>query len=349
CDVDPDTLQAVSTQYGVPGFSSHGELLSSGKVDAVVIATPHYFHPPIGIDAFDAGMHVLTEKPMAVTIGAAEKFAAKARESKKVFTIMFQKRFSGAFQTAKKLVEEKAIGELYRVSMIATGFRTQRYYDSGAWRATWLHEGGGVIINQASHELDFFTALVGLPSQVCAKVRTRLHRIEVEDFGHCIMEFPNGAVGYLCISTDEAPGTHRIELCGDSGRILIDGNKILLSRLDTPSLKDFALQSDTVWGSPKAQTEEVAIPDGKANHGHVLQNFVNTILGKEELVIDGAVGLTELELGNAIHLSSHIGKAVELPLDRQQVEDHFAQLRRISKPKASISVARETDPQHLQK
>lgn len=349
CDVDPDTLSAVSKEYGVDGYANHADLLASGKVDAVIIATPHYYHPPIGIDAFDAGMHVLTEKPMAVTVGAAEQLVAKARASKKVFTIMFQKRFSGTFLTAKKLVDEKAVGELHRVSMLATGFRSQRYYDSGAWRATWADEGGGVIINQAPHELDVFSALVGLPSRVYAEVRTRLHNIEVEDFGHCIMEFSNGAVGYLCVSTDEAPGTHRIELCGDKGKILIDGSKIFLSRLDTPSLKDYALNSDSVWGSPKAQVEEVAIPSGKANHGNVIQNFVNTILGKEPIMIDGAVGLTELELGNAIHLSAHTGKPVDLPLDRQQVKEHFEHLRKISKPKVSLAVARETDPQHVEK
>jgi len=348
CDIDEEVLKSVSETYGVPGYTDFNELFTSEDLDAVVIATPHYQHPIVGMAAFDAGLHVLTEKPMAVTIGAAEEFVKKAKESGKVFTIMFQRRASGQFLAMKKLIDDGALGEIYRATMSANGFRAQRYYDSGEWRATWVGEGGGVIINQAPHEIDFFTALAGLPSRVYAQVKTRIHDMEVEDFAHCIMEFQNGATGYLSVATDQFPGSSNFEIAGDLGKLCIEGKKVIFKKLKAP-LKEFAMGSDAVWGKPEFEDIEVEIPEVKGGHGRVLENFLRTILGTEELLIDGAVGVTELELGNAIHLSAHTGEPVDLPLDRQKVEEHFAALRASSKPKKNLRVTRETDPQHVKK
>jgi len=345
CDIDGSTCKTVSEKYDVPGFTNYKQLIDSRLAEAVIIATPHYFHPPIGIYAMKAGLHVLSEKPIAVTIGAADELAATARQTGRVFSAMFQFRFTPQFRTALEIVESGELGEIYRTLMVDTGFRTQTYYDSEEWRGTWVGEGGGVLINQAPHSLDRFVKLSGLPREVTAIVRTRIHDIEVEDSAHAICRYPNGGIGYLTASTDEYPESFLHEIAGEKAKLVITTDKVFLGKV-APSVSESARTNPEMWGKPQGELLEVPLPECPTGHRAVIRNFLRTILGKESLVVDGCEGTASLELSNAIYISAMQRRTVRLPLDREEVDEFFADLRAKSQPKKRVRKIIETDPQH---
>ena len=259
CDVNPNTLQPLAAKYDVPAFATHQELLDSGLVDAVIIATPHYFHPPIAADAFAKGIHVLSEKPVGVTVGAVDKMIAAAKASGLKFGAMFQMRAEPQNQAAKQIVASGVLGNIYRTSLVMGWYRSQAYYNSGGWRATWVGEGGGVLINQAPHYLDLFTWLGGLPQTITGNVRTRLHDIEVEDEAFATLEYSNGAHGYLYASTTEVPGHNMLEVCGDQGKIVLHGSTLKHYAVDG-SIREFTTNATEMWGSPKTEEVPVTLP-----------------------------------------------------------------------------------------
>ena len=343
CDIEPAVCREVAEKYGVPGFEQHVELLDSGLVDAVLIATPHYFHPPVAVDAFARGVHVLSEKPIGVTVGAADEMIEAWRRSGCRFGVMYQMRSEPLHRAAQRIVEEGRLGKLYRTSLTMGWYRTQAYYDSGTWRATWTGEGGGVLLNQAPHLLDVFTWLAGLPQQVTAQVRTRLHEIEVEDEAFALLEYDNGAHGYLYASVIEAPGLDRMELCGDRGKLVIQGGTLELWELESP-LSRFTTESEAVWASPRATKAEVAIPEAASGHTEVTRAFCASILRGEPLVAPGEEGLNALELINAIILSGKRGRTVSIPVDRAEYETLLKELRQGSRGKSRVRAQRVTDP-----
>ncbi len=342
-DINPDRAQEMGEQFEVPYFTRHTELLEEDMVDAVAIATPHYFHPPIAIDAFRAGLHVLSEKPIGVRIGMAEKMVEAARESGKVFAVMFQMRSRAKIKKAKELLRGGALGELRRTLLVAPWYRTQAYYDSGSWRATWAGEGGGVLMNQAPHDLDVFTMLGGMPSRVYGRCETVLHDIEVEDQATAMLEYENGACGYLYFTTCEV-GSRRMEFIGDEGGLSLSG-------LDhwrfEPSISEYTRTSSEMWGNPEIEEVDLEVEECESGHHVILQNFAHAILDGEPLLSPGEVGLNSLELANAVTLSSHKGEAVELPIDRQEFSELIDYLSSTSSFEDQWGETKpETDPQH---
>ena len=211
CDTNADVRKQLCEKYDdVPIFKTHEELLQSKVCEAVIIATPHYFHPPIAIDAFRAGLHVLTEKPAGVDCASVKEMCSEAELSGKVFGVMFNQRTNKLFREAKKIVSSGELGELKRVVWIITNwYRKQAYYDSGTWRATWSGEGGGVLINQAPHNLDLWQWICGMPESVRAECYvSKFHNIEVEDDATIFAEYPNGATAVFITSTGDYPGTN---------------------------------------------------------------------------------------------------------------------------------------------
>ena len=348
CDTDTRTRNEMGAKCGVPAFDSHSELLQSGLVDAVIIATPHYFHPPIAEEAFAQGLHVLSEKPLGVTVSAVDSMIAAANASGKKFSVMYQMRAESASIAARKIVESGVLGEIYRTSLIMGWYRSQAYYDSGGWRATWKGEGGGVLINQAPHALDLFTWLGGLPAKITGQTRTRLHDIEVEDEAFAILEYVNGGHGYLYVSTTETPGVQRLELCGDKGKLLLENGKVELTQIDAP-IKQFTVENTEMWASPKTQQIEVELPDVVAlkDHARITQNFARAILYDEPLISPGAEGLNAVELINGIILSGKTGKTVSVPVPRAEYNALIAELQAQSKDKTTLREQRVTDPNHV--
>lgn len=348
CDTDLKTRTAIAEKCNVPAFDNHTALLDSGLVDAVIIATPHYFHPPIAIEAFQKGIHVLSEKPLGVTVGSADAMLKAAKESGKKFGIMYQMRGERQNQAARAIIESGRIGKIYRTSLIMGWFRTQAYYNSGGWRATWDGEGGGVLINQSPHALDLFSWLGGLPSRITAQTRTSLHDIEVEDEAVALLEYPNGAHGYIYASTVETPQIQRIEICGDKGKILLDGSDITLFELDN-SIRQFSEETEKVWAAPKPVEVPVELSPTSEAHGHAIitQNFARAILYNEPLIAPGEEGLNALELINGMILSSKTEKPVTVPVARAEYEALIQDLRASSRHKKTVKEVRETDPNHV--
>jgi predicted dehydrogenase len=342
CDAVPEVVAKVAEQYEVRGFEQPEALLDSGLVDMVIIATPHYFHPPVAEAAFQRGLHVLSEKPIAVSVSAADRMIAAARASGKKFGVMFQMRTEARNRAAKRLIEEGRLGEIYRANLTMGWYRSQAYYDSGTWRATWSGEGGGVLINQAPHLLDLFTWLAGLPSRIKGEVRTRLHDIEVEDEAFATLEYPNGAHGYLYASVLEAPSTEQIEICGDRGKLLLR-NGLHFWELDS-SIREFTRTSPDMWGGPKAQEVPVEIEEAPHGHGIITRNFARAILHDEPLIAPGEEGLRAVELINGIIMSGKQNRPVDVPVARAAYDALLADLQRTSRRKTSAREQRVTDP-----
>jgi predicted dehydrogenase len=344
CDIDPQTAQKVGTDLGVPHFLHYKELIASRLCDAVIIATPHPVRPPIAMDCMKAGLHVLSEKPLSERVSTADKMIQTARKTKVAFAVMFQRRTEPAFIKALELVRSGALGKVHRATLISPEYRSQAYYNSAGWRATWHGEGGGVMMNQAPHILDIFVQLGGRPSMVIGRAETRLHKIEVEDIGEALLTYPGGGSGALYTSTNEIGPGQMIEVFGDKGKLVYRDGTLRFFRYETP-ISEFTRKNTEMWGMPKQEEVKLEIPQQESGHHLIVKNFARHILHGEPLLSPGEDGLAPLELANAVWLSSYLKKAVKLPLSRKAYDNFLAAKRRKFKPpKASVPAQRVTDP-----
>jgi len=348
-DVDKPTVEKVAQENNVAAFTDYNELLDSGLVDAVIIATPHYFHHIIGIKAFEKGIHVLSEKPIAVTVSDADKFLAAAEKSKKVFAVMHQYRTLPAVRAACEIIKSGIIGEIRRTLMIDLNYRCEAYYMSASWRATWRGEGGGVLINQAPHGIDLFMLLGGLPRRVSSNVRTKMHNIETEDEACAFLEYDNGAWGYYYTTTCEvpAPNAMRIEICGDKGKLLYTDGTLKVYTF-TPAISEHNVTSKDMWSAPAAKEETIQLPTVNVGHKEIIRNFCAAILFGEELISPGKEGIWSVEFINAINLSGRRGgKPVEIPVPRDEYDALMEELKRTSIEKVVEKEQRITDTRFL--
>jgi len=344
CDIDPAVAEAQGKKFDVPYYLKHRDLLKSGLCDAVIIATPHPAHAPIAIDAMRAGLHVLCEKPIAEKVSAADRMIAAAQETGVTFAVMFQLRTYPAMIKAMEIVRSGALGKIFRTTMISPEYRSQAYYDSGTWRATWTGEGGGIMMNQAPHITDMFINLGGMPCEVYGRTETRLHHIEVEDLAEALLTYPDGGTGYYYCSTNEAGPGQMIEVFGDKGKLVYRNGELKCYQFDTPVM-EFTRTNTAMWGGPKAIDVPLELPDAQAGHWVIISNFVANILRGEPLISPGEQGVRSLELANAIWLSAHLKKPVSLPLDRKAYDRFLAMKRRTSTfVKTAGDVQRTTDP-----
>lgn len=314
CDIDQAKLSVLKEKYpSVPMFLNAEEMMKSGLVDAVIISVPHYGHPPLAIMAFSHGLHVITEKPGGVSCSEVKKMIAAAKTSGKVFGVMFNQRNNSLFAYAKELVASGKLGDIKRsVWIITNWYRKQCYYDSGSWRATWSGEGGGVLLNQAPHNLDIWQWICGMPSAIRAECNVgKYHNIEVEDEATIFADYPNGATGVFITSTGDYPGTNRLEISGTKGKIVIENGKLSFSSFLYDE-KDFRMMPENAQ-NPIEVTE---IYD-KPYNGHVdiLKNFTRAILFGEPLLAPGEDSLKELTISNAAYLSSWTDQKICLPID----------------------------------
>lgn len=317
CDIDPVKRAWAATAIpGVPVFPDHTALLDSGTVDALVIATPHYRHPPIAIDAFARGLHVLTEKPAGVYTAQVEEMNAAAAKAGTVFAIMFNQRTNPLFRKAHELVHGGRLGVPKRLTWIVTNwYRTQSYYDSGAWRATWAGEGGGVLLNQAPHNLDIWQWIFGVPQRVRAACPVaKYHHIEVEDEASIYADYASGATAVFLTTTGECPGTNRLEIAGDRGKLVIEEGRLRYWELGI-SEREFCFTCGESFGLPPMTCEEYAPPEVPDPHLHVLQNYIDAIREGTPLIARGEEGLGSLMISNAAYLSAWTGETVSLPVD----------------------------------
>ena len=324
CDARKEVVDEQAKKNDVKAFIDFEKMIKSDLIDAVLIATPHYFHTPLAIAAFEANLHVLTEKPVGVHKADVEKMiSAHAKHPDLKFAAMFQMRTGGVWKKLKQLIINGELGSIKRVNWIITNwYRTQAYFDGGGWRATWKGEGGGVLLNQCPHQLDLFQWLFGMPSKIRANCAIgKYHNIEVEDDVTAFCEYPEGYTGVFITSTGEYPGSNRLEIACDRGRVVVEDDTIKFNRTEVPVQEhtntcENSFDAPAVWDVNVPPEKE----EGNAMHQRIIANFADAILNGTELVASAREGINSIELSNSMLYSSLKNQDVELPLDSAAFE-----------------------------
>ncbi len=344
CDVKNERLdwaKGICGEADIGYFTDYKEMLVSGKIDAVIIATPHYLHPIIGMDAFDAGIHVLSEKPIGVYTKIVYDFMAKAQEHPELaFGIMFNQRTNLHFQKMRELVKNGVLGELKRcVWLITNWYRSQAYYTSGGWRATWAGEGGGVLMNQSPHNLDLWQWIFGMPKKIFATCAIgKYHDIEVEDDVTAVAEYENGATGVFITTTGETPGTNRLEITGSKGKLVYDEGSLMFTRLSVDE-RDYTFSSTHAFNHPDNTSEHIVIDNSNGEqHVGILKNFTNHILNGEPLLAPGMEGIYGLAIANAMMLSSWKNEWVDVQNDGEEFWSYLQERIKTSRMKEDAGI-----------
>ena len=329
-DIDPERLKwAEDNLPDAARFESAVAMMDSGLISAVLIATPHYDHPVSAVSAFERGLHVMLEKPAGVYTKQVRAMNAAAEKSGTVFGMMFNQRTDHIYRKMRELVQGGTLGAIRRANWIITNwYRPQAYYDSGAWRATWRGEGGGVLLNQCPHNLDLWQWICGMPETIRAHIHCgKWHDIEVEDDVTAYVEYPNGATGVFVTSTGDAPGSNRFEITFDKGKLLAEDGKLTLWELDCPE-PEFSRINTEPFGSPNVTVSEVETDGKSEQHIGVLNAFAGAVLRGEALVAGGAEGINGLTLSNGMHLSAWLDRELSLPIDEDLYYDELMKLVR---------------------
>jgi len=328
CDTNEASLDELAKEYDVPKYTSYEDALNADDVDAIIIATPHYDHTPISIAAMEKGLHVLVEKPIAVHVNDAQKMISAYEKAIETypdlkFSAVFMQRTYGQWKKIKEMVDDGDLGDLIRTTWLITDwFRTQYYYDMGGWRASWEGEGGGVLMNQSPHNLDLYQWLVGMPEKVRGFAKFgKHHTIEVEDEVTAYFEHPNGMIGHFITTTAESPGTNRLEIVGEKGKLVYEDNELVFFRNDHSSKKQIAESQQGFAKVPFKKETVTYHHHGQGGHRFIIENFADSILDNSiQLTAPAVEGINSVMLANAIILSSHTGQTVELPLDGDAYE-----------------------------
>ena len=327
-DPNPEMLERAGKLCpSAQGFRDAIQMLDSGRVDAALICVPHYEHPVLAIECFKRNIHVMTEKPAGVYTRQVRRMNVEAGKAGVVFAIMFNQRSNPVFAKAREIVSSGQLGEPKRLVWIITNwYRTQSYYDAGSWRATWEGEGGGVLLNQAPHNLDLWQWIFGMPKRVRAFCAFgKYHNIAVEDDVTIYGEYENGATATFITTTGEAPGTNRLEISGDRGKIVIENGTLQWTKLKTPE-REFCFTCKSGFAVPETEYEEFSAkePDG---HPILLNNFADAILDGAPLIAKGEEGLNSLSISNAAYLSAWTDDWAELPVKEDLFEAYLKKMQ----------------------
>lgn len=353
CDINRERADAEAAQHGVKAYYDYRDLLARADFDGLLVATPHFDHTPISIAALQQGIHVLVEKPIAAHAKDARRMidayeAAQATYPGLVFAAMFMQRTYGYYLAIKGLIDAGELGRLVRTTWIITDwFRTQIYYDSSDWRATWAGEGGGVLLNQCPHNLDLYQWLVGMPARVTGFAHIgKYHNIEVEDEVTAHFEHDNGMVGHFVTTTAESPGTNRLEIVGDMGKLVLEDQRLTFYRNRRPMLRFI---EEATGGFDKVEHWACQVPfthHGQPGHRLIIENFANAVLRGERLIAPATEGIHSISLGNAIILSSLLKRTVEMPLDEDLYETTLMGLiensryRKVARPAGVVDMSK---------
>lgn len=324
-NVEPGATRA--REIDSPFFTDHRTMLAETRPDVAVICTPHPSHAALTLDCFAAGAHVLVEKPIAVEVAEADAMIEAANKAGRILAVNFQQRFRPVVEYARAFVERGELGALVRVLCIEPWYRTAAYYRAASWRGTWRGEGGGVLMNQAPHTLDLLCHVAGMPRKVWGWTRTFQHAIECEDTAQAMLEFDNGAPGYLHINTVEARARSLLQIVGDQASLELSGNQLTIKRFE-PSLSVFRETSPEFFSTPNVHVETLDLPDTEiAGHLAVYHDLAQAIAEGRPPRADGREALMSLELADAIIFSSFAERSVTLPLDRAAYSELLGRLR----------------------
>jgi UDP-N-acetyl-2-amino-2-deoxyglucuronate dehydrogenase len=323
-DTNAERLAAVAETVGAPAFADVNVLVQQ-KADVAVILAPHPFHADLAITCMRAGLHVLTEKPIAVEVAEADRMVQAAEHEGRTLAVAFQHRTRGEVQQARRLIQDGVIGEIQRVDLLATWPRRHSYFKTAPWRGSWRGEGGGILINQGQHDLDLLCYLAGQPSRVIGWRRTQLHQIETEDTISAIAAWPSGATGFIHISTAEVDEAQRIGITGTAGRLCVTKGQLELIR-NEQDFRAYAASEGNPYASPPTLPVERFTGEG-GSHLDIYEDLVEALAGAHPPIAPARSATLTLELANAITQSSVIGGEVSLPLDREAYHQTLEALR----------------------
>jgi predicted dehydrogenase len=345
CDSDPQRLNRIHETYDATPFDDVETMLRSRVCDAVLIATPHFSHTTIGMRALKLGYHVMVEKPISVHKADAEKLIRAHTDPAQVFAAMFNQRTNPAYVKIRDMLASGELGAVRRVQWTITDwFRSQAYYDSGGWRATWAGEGGGVLLNQCPHQLDLLQWLFGMPESVRAFCHVgKHHDIEVEDEVTAYLTYPGGATGVFTTTTGEAPGCNRLEVATDRGLMVYDARNRYLEVVRNEKTVSDAIATNRGFEKPATVKEKVDVPGGGKQHLGVLENFARAIRGQAELIAPAAEGIRSVELANAMLYSSWRDSTVTLPISGRGYASQLQKRIATSRRKTNVTNAIDDD------
>ena len=337
-DVKPERREwAKGKNPNVTCFNTAEEMLDSGLIDACLIAVPHYDHPRYAIAAFERGIHVMCEKPAGVYTKQVKEMNAAADKAGVAFGMMFNQRTNPMYIKMHELMASGELGEVHRTNWLITDwYRPQCYYDSGAWRATWSGEGGGVLLNQCPHNLDLWQWICGMPQKVDVKMNIgKWHDIEVEDDVTAYVEYPNGASGLFITSTGDCPGSNRFEVCCDRGTMVAEGRTLKITRLKE-AMSEYTGEERGAFSSPEREVETITFDTDGEQHVGVLNAFAAHILHGTPLIADGREGINGLTISNAMHLSAFTNRQVDLPFDDDEYYNELMKRVATSRRKENV-------------
>ena len=314
CDISAARRKAAEEAHAeVAVFENATDLYKSGLCDVVIVATPHYDHPGLAEEAFTYGLNVITEKPAGVYTKQVLEMNEAARKSGKLFGIMYNQRTNPLYQKVRELVRSGALGHIKRISWVITDwYRPQAYHDSSAWRSTWKTEGGGTLINQNPHQLDLWQWMFGMPDKITAFASFgKYYDIEVEDEVTAYLEYENGTTGTYITSTGEAPGTNRLEIACDMGKLIVEQESMTFHR-NVISEREFNKTNKEIFGSPECWKCEIPISGSAEQHVGIFKDVTNALLHGTELLAPGYEGINGLTISNAMHYSAWTGKTVDV-------------------------------------
>lgn len=337
-DIRPQRLEWAKTKKeDVACFNTAEEMLDSGLIDACLVAVPHYDHPRYVMEALKRGIHAMCEKPAGVYTKQVKEMNAAAKEAGVTFGMMFNQRTNPMYIKMHELMASGELGEVHRTNWIITDwYRPQYYYDSGAWRATWSGEGGGVLLNQCPHNLDLWQWICGMPKTVDVKLHFgKWHDIEVEDDVTAYVEYENGASGMFITSTGDCPGSNRFEVCCDRGTMVAEGRTLKITRLKE-AMSEYTGEERGAFSAPEREVETITFDNDGDQHVGVLNAFAGNILHGTPLVADGTEGINGLTISNAMHLSAFTGRKVELPFDDDEYYEELMKRVATSRRKENV-------------
>lgn len=325
-DIDADAAKACGEEFDCPWYTDYQDMLREAELDTVSVLTPHPFHAEQSIASLEAGYHVLVEKPMAIQVSEADAMIAAAQRTGKTLAVNFQQRTRPEVIAAREIIQSGKLGEIQNADMKMTWTRPAIYFAQSTWRGTWNGEGAGVLLNQAPHELDLLCYFLGMPTRVMGWTRNLVHDIETEDTIQAMVEWANGAVGSIHISTAEAGQDQRFEIIGTGGHLALGKGSLTLKLFDT-ELREFIATSPHPFSAPNLEAAPVELPAGAGNHAAIYANFMHALATNTDPVASPVSSRQGLELANAINYSSYRHEAVEFPLDRAAYGALLAELQ----------------------
>ncbi|HLJ65906.1 MAG TPA: Gfo/Idh/MocA family oxidoreductase [Chloroflexota bacterium] len=315
-DTNPAAAGKLAGRHGVTACRDLAEMLERADLDVVTICTPSGMHGAHAIEVMRSGRHVIVEKPMEIQAEKLDEMLRVQEETGRKLAVISQRRFDPASQQVRRLVEEGAFGRLVLGNAHVLWWRSQQYYDSGAWRGTWALDGGGALMNQSIHSIDLLLWFMGPVQTVRAYTDTRVHRMQTEDVAVAALRFASGALGTIVGTTGAYPGvTTRVEIFGDRGSAVIESDRLAflhLARDDAEEAPAYGAAPRGTMDATLAGTVQNPAAVGSGAHARQIADMVRAIREDGTPLVDGRAGRLPVQIILAIYDSARTGQEVRL-------------------------------------